>query len=74
MKLCDFGVSGELINSVAGTFTGTSLYMAVGAFVPGPADAPLIPRDSEHSRNACPGSSIRFDQTCGPQAFRSLSL
>lgn len=42
VKLCDFGVSGELINSVAGTFTGTSLYMAVGAFVPNPADAPLI--------------------------------
>jgi len=29
MKLCDFGVSGELINSVAGTFTGTCTYMAV---------------------------------------------
>ena len=29
IKLCDFGVSGELINSVAGTFTGTSYYMAV---------------------------------------------
>ena len=29
VRLCDFGVSGELINSVAGTFTGTSLYMAV---------------------------------------------
>ena len=29
VKLCDFGVSGELVNSVAGTFTGTSLYMAV---------------------------------------------
>ncbi|KAI0358436.1 kinase-like protein [Trametes cingulata] len=28
VKLCDFGVSGELINSMAGTFTGTSLYMA----------------------------------------------
>lgn len=28
VKLCDFGVSGELIGSVAGTFTGTSLYMA----------------------------------------------
>ncbi|PWN45205.1 Pkinase-domain-containing protein [Ceraceosorus guamensis] len=27
-KLCDFGVSGELINSIAGTFTGTSYYMA----------------------------------------------
>ena len=29
VMLCDFGVSGELVNSVAGTFTGTSLYMAV---------------------------------------------
>ncbi|KAI0344685.1 kinase-like protein [Trametopsis cervina] len=29
VRLCDFGVSGELnINSEAGTFTGTSLYMA----------------------------------------------
>jgi mitogen-activated protein kinase kinase len=29
VKLCDFGVSGELVNSLAGTFTGTSFYMAV---------------------------------------------
>lgn len=28
VKLCDFGVAGELIDSVAGTFTGTSSYMA----------------------------------------------
>ncbi|KIY44439.1 kinase-like protein [Fistulina hepatica ATCC 64428] len=28
VKLCDFGVSGELIDSIAGTFTGTSSYMA----------------------------------------------
>ncbi|OCH95156.1 kinase-like protein [Obba rivulosa] len=28
VKLCDFGVSGELVNSIAGTFTGTQLYMA----------------------------------------------
>lgn len=28
MKLCDFGVSGELVDSVAGTFTGTGYYMA----------------------------------------------
>ena len=30
-KLCDFGISGELINSMAGTFCGTSYYMAVRA-------------------------------------------
>lgn len=29
VKLCDFGVSGELVNSMAGTFTGTGFYMAV---------------------------------------------
>ena len=34
VKLADFGVSGELINSVAGTFTGTSLYMAVSVLLP----------------------------------------
>ncbi|KAJ7747369.1 STE/STE7 protein kinase [Mycena metata] len=28
VKLCDFGVSGELVESQAGTFTGTSFYMA----------------------------------------------
>ncbi|RUS32686.1 putative dual specificity protein kinase Fuz7 [Jimgerdemannia flammicorona] len=28
IKLCDFGVSGELINSLAQTFTGTKYYMA----------------------------------------------
>lgn len=29
IKLCDFGVSGVLINSIAQTFTGTQYYMAV---------------------------------------------
>ncbi|THU95405.1 kinase-like protein [Dendrothele bispora CBS 962.96] len=28
VRLCDFGVSGELVESLAGTFTGTSFYMA----------------------------------------------
>jgi len=28
VKLCDFGVSGELVDSWAGTFAGTSYYMA----------------------------------------------
>ena len=32
VKLSDFGVSGELVESHAGTFTGTSLYMAVSAW------------------------------------------
>jgi mitogen-activated protein kinase kinase len=29
IKICDFGVSGELINSMADTFVGTSTYMSV---------------------------------------------
>ena len=29
IKLCDFGVSGQLINSLATSFVGTSSYMAV---------------------------------------------
>lgn len=28
VKLCDFGVSGELVASIADTFTGTGIYMA----------------------------------------------
>ncbi|KAJ3513839.1 hypothetical protein NLJ89_g2727 [Agrocybe chaxingu] len=28
IKLCDFGVSGELVESIVGTFTGTLIYMA----------------------------------------------
>ena len=31
IKVCDFGVSGELINSVADTFVGTSTYMSVSS-------------------------------------------
>jgi mitogen-activated protein kinase kinase len=29
VKLCDFGVSGDLVDSMVMTFTGTSAYMAV---------------------------------------------
>jgi mitogen-activated protein kinase kinase len=32
IKLCDFGVSGELVDSHAGTFTGTSYFMAPERF------------------------------------------
>ena len=31
IKLCDFGVSGQLINSMANSFVGTRSYMAVSA-------------------------------------------
>lgn len=33
IKICDFGVSGELINSIANTFVGTSTYMSVSQSV-----------------------------------------
>lgn len=33
IKICDFGVSGELINSIADTFVGTSTYMSVSSMV-----------------------------------------
>ena len=33
IKLCDLGVSGELINSMAETFTGTQYYMAVSYYI-----------------------------------------
>lgn len=33
IKICDFGVSGELINSIADTFVGTSTYMSVCFFI-----------------------------------------
>lgn len=31
IKIADFGVSGELINSIADTFVGTSTYMSVSS-------------------------------------------
>ncbi len=34
IKICDFGVSGELINSIADTFVGTSTYMSVSFTFP----------------------------------------
>lgn len=59
IKLCDFGVSGELINSVAGTFTGTSYYMAVRTFLT--------------SLNAFVESHIPLRPMCGRLAFHSSS-
>jgi mitogen-activated protein kinase kinase len=47
IKLCDFGVSGELIDSMAGTFTGTSYYMAVSCSTPH-ISLPIIPITSIH--------------------------
>lgn len=73
VKLCDFGVSGELINSVAGTFTGTSLYMAV-SILQTARDAPAHLPCSWHSRNACPVMTTPFDQMFGPLGLHCLNL
>lgn len=56
-KLCDFGVAGELIDSMAGTFTGTCTYMAVR-------------RMTDPSRSACRACRIRSRRTCGRSALR----
>lgn len=43
IKLCDFGVSGQLIDSMANSFVGTRSYMSVsprGARAPVPSPAP----------------------------------
>jgi mitogen-activated protein kinase kinase len=84
VKLCDFGVSGELVNSVAGTFTGTSLYMAVGVPVPVPCCSvqccrTAVARCQDHththtffgSRSVSPAKSIAFGPTCGRPGSRS---
>ena len=43
VKLCDFGVSGDLVGSIAETFTGTAYYMAVRlSFTSSPAFTTLM--------------------------------
>ena len=43
IKICDFGVSGELINSIADTFVGTSTYMSVSSRPSSYLVVPLFP-------------------------------
>jgi serine/threonine protein kinase len=60
IKLCDFGVSGELVDSLAGTFTGTSYYMAVLFF---------FFRRVNISLNGYAVNHITLPQMCGPWRF-----
>ena len=63
VKLCDFGVSGELdINSAAGTFTGTNYYMAVSSTF---LDSGTLKQLSLNGSSASPTPSKR---TCGLSA------
>lgn len=43
IKLCDFGVSGQLINSMANSFVGTRSYMAVSNIRPTVSPNKLMP-------------------------------
>ena len=71
VKLCDFGVSGELINSNAGTFTGTSLYMAVGTHSRSRCLTSLT--EADLSRNASQATSTASGPMSGRQASHCLS-
>ena len=83
VKLCDFGVSGELIGSRAGTFTGTTKYMAVrvhvGAdctlvtFVAPPSLTLTLAPTLYRSPNASWGRNIPSARTCGPRGSPSSS-
>jgi mitogen-activated protein kinase kinase len=61
IKICDFGVSGELINSIADTFVGTSTYMSVspshfckgGKLTSGLTIARAYPRSAIYSQVRC---------------------
>jgi serine/threonine protein kinase len=73
VKLCDFGVSGELVNSMAGTFTGTSFYMAVSGrcYVPAESAKFHLTSDSLCSRNASKAFLTLSNPTYGPSASPS---
>ena len=50
VKICDFGVSGQLVNSIANTFVGTSNYMSVSESTRWPASTSLS-QDSGHQQS-----------------------
>ena len=71
IKICDFGVSGELINSIADTFVGTSTYMSVSAPYPVLRKAAVAENPNwGHSRSVYRARSTRSNPTFG----RSASL
>ena len=72
IKICDFGVSGELINSIADTFVGTSTYMSVSSPV---LDAPPLTRMIldvsvvAYSLSVFRGLSTQSNRMCGHSGF-----
>ena len=69
MKLCDFGVSGQLEKSLAKTNIGCQSYMAVGAFYSAPS--PVLRYSLLDSPSASEGNPriiwghIRSRRMCG---------
>lgn len=61
MRLCDFGVSGELVDSLANTFTGTSFYMAVSLSITSLLNQPLTDYYSQPERISGEKYTIRSD-------------
>ncbi|MEQ2200416.1 hypothetical protein XENOCAPTIV_028975, partial [Xenoophorus captivus] len=56
--LCDFGVSGQLIDSMANSFVGTRSYMSPGP----PCSFPSLPLAKR--RGLCPGKSSLATNEC----------
>lgn len=77
IKICDFGVSGELINSIADTFVGTSTYMSVSptsvATFDSAKQSQLLTLVT-HSRNVYKGLNIPLNRTYGPLVYLLLNL
>ena len=70
IKLIDFGVSGELINSIANTFVGTSVYMSVHLFI----FVYLLSLTFAHSPNVSKALNTVSNPTSGPSESPSLNL
>lgn len=71
IKICDFGVSGELINSIANTFVGTSTYMSVS---PGRPDDPEAEDQlTSHSPSESKAPHTPSSRICGRSESRSSS-
>lgn len=73
IKICDFGVSGELINSIADTFVGTSTYMSV-SFSRQLLDELIYITLVFHSPNGYKAHSTPSNRTSGLSVSPSLSL
>lgn len=71
IKLIDFGVSGELINSIANTFVGTSIYMSVHLFF---LFDHLLSLTFPHSPNVSKALNIALNPTSGPLESPLLNL